>query len=181
MAYDEPLECVHARRAAFEGSEIRIEDELETPDRTLLFGEADQPMNAYGHVLIRWQVSSLLEVPKFCIDSAQSDHLSFELDMDVHHPLETLQAAVTLTPARFDVFGFHTPDKQLYGAVEFTGRQEGELYEVHLFATGDKRKLAVGDQLWGYYCCEIGQTQVEAKGLLAIVEKISGQPVPRLE
>lgn len=95
--------------------------------------------------------------------------------------LEMLKAAATLKPAEFDVFGFCTPDQRLIGAAEFTGRQQDDLYEAHLFTVDNGRELMVGDELWGYSACIIGTAKVEARCLLAVVEQIPGLPVPMFE
>lgn len=178
--YGEPLECVHARRTAFGGSEARIAEEAITPDRSLLFSTPSQRMESYGHVSIRWTVPGVMEVPKFCISSATSDQNRVQWGFGPHR-IEMLQAALTLEPSQYDVFGFCTPDQRLIGAVEFTGLRYGESFGGHVFVAANGRELMIGDELWGWYTCNIGDTQLQARRLLAIVERIPGLPVPKLE
>ena len=78
------------------------------------------------------------------------------------------------------MFGFCTPDQRIFGAVEFTGERFGDTFSAHVFLAANERRLLVGDELWGWYTCNIGETQVQARRLLAVVEGIPGAPVPRL-
>jgi hypothetical protein len=180
VAYSEPLECVHARRRAFGCSEVRIFEDMTTPDRSLLFSSPDNGMESYGHVSIRWKPTGVMEVPMFCIRSATSDKCSVELGLELHD-LQMLRAALTLEPARYDVFGFCTSDRAVCGAAEFTGNRRDKSFDVHVFVVAEARKLSVGDELWGWYAGDIGEARVHAKRLLAVVEKIPGLAVPRLE
>lgn len=181
VAYGEPLECVHARRRAFGGAQALISDGTTTLDRSLLFTSPNHHrMETYGHVSIRWKPTGVMEVPQFCIGWVASDQSSVELGLELHD-LEMLRAALTLEPARYDVFGFCTADGSLIGAAEFTGNRKEKSFDVHMFVVAGIRKLAVGDELWGWYTCAIGEARVEAKRSLAVVEEIPGLAVPPLE
>jgi len=153
---------------------------IEIPDRFLLFATPNQRMQCYEYVAIRWMVPSVLEVPKFCVSSACSDQYRVEFPFP-SKDIEMLRAALTLKPRRYDVFGFYTPDQGLLGAVEFRTTFDKELFYTDVFVAYDDRPLMVGDELWGWYTGKIGETQLQAKGLLAVVERVPKRPVPWLD
>ena len=128
-------------------------------------------MQSYCEVLIRWAASSILEVPQFCISCALTDQNRIEWGFEPHSNA-LLRAALTLEPSAHDVFGFYTADERMFGAVEFTRTRIGELYRVHVFSTPSDRGLMVGDELWSWYSGNIGETQLQAKRLLAVVERV---------
>lgn len=182
-AYSEPLECVHARRTAFGGSEIRIDENRRTPDRSLIFLQPNQAMQAIGHLRLRWCVSGVLEVPNFCISSALSDSIRLKFGVmheDGLHQIEMLRAATTLQPGTFDVFGFYVPGKSLYGAIEIVEHLGDDQFDSHAFHVSSDDKLEVGDELWGWHVGKIGEARIEARRLMAIVAATSDRLVPAL-
>lgn len=178
--YGEPLECVHARRAAFGGEDIYIDADRVTPDRCLIFPRPNLAMRAYGHVQVRWCVPGVMEIPKFCISSAMSDQSRIKWSLGPHS-IDMLKAATTLRPDTFDVFGFHVPDKCLFGAVEIVCHQGDDLFDSHVFSFSSDCNLDVGDELWGWYAGSIGDARIHATRLIAVVTGISGQSVPELK
>lgn len=180
VGYGEPLECVHARRAAFGGEEIYIDADRATPDRCLVFPETSCVMDAHGHVQIRWCVPDIMEIPKFCISSAMSDQSRVKWNLGPHR-IEMLKAATTLRPDTYDVFGFYVPNKSLIGAVEIVSHQDGDLFDSHVFTASADTGLSVGDELWGWYAGSVGDTRITATRLIAVATKLSGQSVPKLE
>lgn len=180
VAHDEPLECVHARRTAFGDGHARIDQDASTPDRSLLFQSPHQSMNSYGNVSIHWKPTGVLELPAFCIQSALVDDFRVKNGFDPHY-LEMLQAALTLAPARFDVFGFVTTDGMIVGAAEFTGKRTGHTYGVHVFVVGGSRELCAGDELWSWQTRNVGATRLEAQLHVATIQQIPGHSVPALE
>ena len=180
VAYGEPLECVHARRAAFGGEEIYIDADRVTPDRCLLFPDRSRAMRSHGHVQVRWCVPDVMETPRFCISSAMSDQSRLKWGLGPHY-IEMLQAATKLKPKTFDVFGFYVPTKKLFGAVEIVEHQEGDLFDSHVFCISSDTDLDVGDELWSWYVGSIGETRIVVKRLVAVVTDITGRAVPKLE
>lgn len=180
VAYGEPLECVHARRAAFGGEEIYIDADRVTRDRCLLFPNPNHAMRSHGHVQVRWCVPDVMETPRFCIGSAMSDQSRLKWGLGPHR-IEVLKAATTLKPNTFDVFGFYVPTKELLGAAEIVEHQEGDLFDSHVFCILSDADLDVGDELWGWYAGSIGEARIVATRLIAVVTDISGRPVPTLE
>jgi len=178
--YGEPLECAHARSAAFGGTGIHIDADRVTPDRCLLFPDPNCAMRSHGHVQVRWCVPNLMETPSFCIGSVMSGKIALELGIEPYS-LELLKAATTLKPNTFDVFGFYVPTKKLIGAAEIVEHLEGDLFDSHVFCSLSDADLDVGDELWGRYAGSIGEARIVATRLLAVVTDISGRPVPTLE
>jgi len=180
VAYGEPLECVHARRAAFGGDEIYIDVDRTTPDRCLILPKPNREMATLGHVTLRWCVPNVMEIPRFCISSAMSDQSRVKWNLGPHR-IEMLKAATRLRPNTYDVFGFHVPNKRLIGAAEINRHLDGDLFDSHIFAASSDTDLDVGDELWGWYAGSIGDAKIVATRLIAVVTKLSGQPVPKLE
>lgn len=178
--YGEPLECVHARRFAFGSEDIYVDETRTTPDRCLIFPTSKGVMSTYGHVQLRWCVPGVMEIPKFCIGSAQTDQSRVQWGLGPHS-IETLRAATKLVPHAFDVFGFVVPDKHVIGAVEIVRKISDDLFDAHVFAVSSDLDLAVGDELWGCYSGNIGDTRISASRLVAVVKHVSGDPVPPLE
>ena len=173
VAHGEPLECVHARRAAFGGEEIYIDTDRITPDRCLLFPTPNLEMRSFGHVQIRWCVPNVLETPKFCIGSAVSDQSRVKWGLGPHR-IEMLKAATILQPNTFDVFEFFVPTKGLIGAADIVEHQQDDLFDSHVFSVSSDTALDVGDELWGWYAGSIGEARIVASRLVATFTNVMG-------
>jgi hypothetical protein len=182
--YDEPLECVQARRQAFGGECIRFDAPIPTgfPERCLLSSQVHATEYRRGSIRLRWLLDTVFEAPKFCVMVAFAEYLRVEHDWFAHSDsLKMLQAAMHIKPTTYDVVGVYTEDLKLQGAIEFCVHVEDNVYLGHMIAaTEQHRQLRAGDRLFGRYSGLIGKTKIAAERCLFEVLEVGEQPIPPL-
>jgi hypothetical protein len=183
--YDEPLECVHARRRAFGGGSLCVEFETpipaDLPERCLLSQQVHSTEYRRGFVRLRWLLDTVFEVPGFCVGVAMAQR--WRVDPIYWSPsgdsLEFLQAAMQIKPRPHDVIGVYTADFQLQGVVEFAEHVADDIYLGHLIAaTEQRRQLLAGEQLFARHSGLIGKTTITAERCVFEVLEVGDQPIP---
>lgn len=182
--YDEPLECVHARRRAFGGSTLCVEFETpvpaDLPERCLLSERVHLTEYRRGFIRLRWLLDTVFEVPGFCVGVACMQRWRVEYNCFANgDSLEFLQAAMQIEPRPHDVIGVYTADLQLQGVVEFAEHVADDIYLGHLIAATEQgRELRAGEQLFCRYSGMIGKTVISAERCLFEVLEVGDQPIP---
>jgi len=184
VKYDEPLEQVHARRSAFGGSHIRLDDTavLELPGRYLVVQDLSSDTKLYqrGNIRVEWLLSGVFEVPAFCVGLATGARCQVEFGFGDER-IKVLKAALTLCPKALDVVGVTTEDHSLCGAFEFGTSLENNRYLGHFIGLSySGRELQPGDLLHGHYESKIGETQLTAQRALLRVVDVGSPHVPPL-
>ncbi|WP_425615649.1 hypothetical protein NA78x_005579 [Anatilimnocola sp. NA78] len=182
--YDEPLECVHARRHAFGGSSIRFDKPVpaDIPERCLVSDRSYQAVYRCRSIRLRWLLDNVFEVPQFCVGLAISERFRVEYEcFEDGTSLQMLKAAMQIKPKPYDIVGVYTDDFNLQGAVEFAEHVGDDIYLGHVIAaTAEGRQLCPGDRLFGRDSRLIGQTKITAERCLFEVLEVGEQPIPPL-